>query len=360
MGMAQSSDDYKAITLMASSQYHTVGTLQSIMNTAKERNVQLYRFDLFDIMESCGRHYPYECADCPLFMWRNPYTGTDEEMCLGRGARSDGHYSYRDAVKKYHDVVDQEAFALQYLLLSGSQQGMAYPQYGERNRVKFVQEEHAKEGLEKWTAYAGIDMRGRGRIVVIIESPDLSDGGKHQRWAIAEWANDNNTPSKLIEACKQIKAEVLHEFGIPISVFWAERAAGDLIKDFPGELNAKTIDKEVSSVAYGVGRVRDGMYDNSGVTSLFIDPERCPLLDEAIRLKYKCKKTADGQFDRDAFGKEGEDFADSLRYAYVGGAKLPKHIPEHDSVDHEMRIRAMSDAVSKMDRRISGGRWSPY
>jgi hypothetical protein len=356
--MAQSSGDYQAVTMMASSQYHSVGTLHSLINSAEQRNIKTYRFDLFDIMSSCGHKYPQECGECPLFEWTNPYTGNHEEMCTGRGAIADGHYSYRDALKKFYEIIDPERFALQYLLLTGAQQGMVYPQYEGYAQRSFSG--HTEKELELWSAYAGIDMRGRGRIVAIIESPEVNANGKHERWAIAEWADDNSTPSKLISACKQMKADILHEFGIPITTFWAERAAGDLIKDFPTDLNAKIIEKEVSNVAYGVGLVRDGFFDNMGLTSLYVDPTRCPKLDEAIASRYKCKRTANGEFDRDSFSKDGEDFADALRYAFVGGPQRSQHIPAQDVTDMETRMRVMQASLSRMQTRLGSGRWTPY
>jgi len=362
MGMAQSTDKYPSITMMASSQYHSTGTMQILLNSAEKRNIKVYKFDLFDIMESCGRHYPDQCEGCPLFDWTNPYTNKREEMCKGRGERSDGHYKYRDALKKYHEVLSVESFALQYLLLSGGAHGMAYSQYGSYNQKEFDFSEHSRKDLERWRAFAGIDQRGRGRIVVILESPDLLENDKHLRWAVAEWASDNNTPSKLIAACKKIKQQVLDEFGVPISAFWSEGAAGDLIKDFPNHMNARAIPKDTRNIAYGVGMVRDMFIDNMDVVSLKIDTKRCPRLHQAIDEKYKCKKLPDGNFDRDAFGKEGSDFADALRYACVGGSNYRAGIPmqgteiDDDSVNRNSRMKS---AISSLSNRI-GGRWSPY
>ena len=124
---------------------------------------------------------------------------------------------------------------------------------------------------------------------------------------------------------------MLEEYGLHISAFWAEKASEDLIKDWPNDLNCRTIPKEVASVAYGLGVLRDGFRDNSNTRSLFIDKEKCPGLHSAISKKYKCKKLPDGGYDRDRPDKPGEDYASALRYAYVGGPKplsvgLPQEI----------------------------------
>jgi len=357
MGMAQSTKDYQSVTMMASSQYHSTGTMQMILDKADERNIKVYKFDLFDIMESCGRVYPDECSECPLYEWTNPYTGTREDLCNGRGTRAEGHYTYRDAVKKYHDVIDVESFALQYLLMSGSAQGMVYPQYGSYNRKPFDFNEHSLTDLERWKAFAGIDMRGRGRIVVMLESPDLLENGKKLRWVVAEWKSDKNTPSIIIAACRKIKVDVMARFGIPISVFWGEKAAADLIRGFPKDLGARQIPKEVSSVAYGVSLVRDGFLDNADVVSLKIDQARCKGLDTAISEEYRCKQLPDGTFDRDTFGKKGSDFADALRYAFVGGSKTSAPLPEQDTMPARNRSEFMRESI---DNAFGGGRWSPY
>jgi len=155
-----------------------------------------------------------------------------------------------------------------------------------------------------------------------------------------------------------MKRKVLHDFGIPIGAFWGESAGGDLLRGFPRELNAKPINKEVVNVLYGIGQLRDAFMDSLGVPSLFIDPERCPGLDNALAKLYKCKKLPDGGFDRDKPGKAGEDYADCLRYGYVGGYSVPTHLPESQPGDDFRDERSVTTLDAEV--RYQNNRWNPY
>jgi len=352
--MPQTKGKYQSVTAMASSQYHSTGLMQSLLEDADEKGIAVYRFDIFDVMENCGRSYPAECANCPLFIWNNPYTLAREELCKGRGSISDGHYKYRDVVSKF-SLISAESFAMQSLLMSGSNQGMVYSQYGEHNRKEFNQAQH---DMTKWKAFAGVDMRGSGRIVVILESPDYADNGRPIRWCVAEWADDNNTPSKIIEAAKVMRRRIMREFGIPLGAYWGERAGADLIRGFPKELNAKPVDKELVNVMYGIGQLRDAFLDNSGVTSLFIDVERCPGLDNTLSNGYKCKKKPDGSYDRDTPAKNNEDYADCLRYGYLGGWVMPTHLPDAQPGDDTGG--SIGSGIHNAVVKYSGNRWDPY
>ena len=348
--MPQTKNKYQSVTAMASSQYHSTGLMQVLLEDADEKGISVYRFDVFDVMESCGRSYPAECATCPLFTWNNPYTLAKEELCKGRGEISDGHLKYRDVVSKF-SVISAESFAMQSLLLSGSNQGMVYSQYGEHNRKEFDPKQY---DLTRWKAFAGVDMRGHGRIVVMLESPDYADNGKPIRWCVAEWADDNSTPSKIVEAARVMKRRIMREFGLPLSGFWGERSGADLIRDFPKELNAKPVPKEMVNVMYGIGQLRDAFLDNSGVTSLFIDDKRCPGLDNTLAKNYKCKKKPDGSYDRDTPEKDKEDYADALRYCDLGGASVPTHLPDSQPGDD---FREMAGA-QMADEKYIGNKWN--
>jgi hypothetical protein len=368
--MPQSNKKYKSTTVMASSQYHASGTLQNLLDKAKESGIAIYRFDIFDIMESCGKRYPVECGDCPFHTWRNPFTGSMEELCKGRGERSNGHYPFEDAKSKFA-TIDAESFAMQSLLMSGRHQGMVYTQYGLHNKVeitpgaatitiKYADGREEERDISTWRAFAGIDMRSHGRIVVVLESPEILPNGKHPRYCVAEWSDDMSTPSKLIDACEVMKKRVLQDFGVPISAFWGELAAADMIKGFPPELNAKPIAKENVNVMSGVGKLRDAFMDNSQTPSLFIDQTRCPDLHESLSKLYKCKKLSDGTFNRDAFGDEGSHSSDALRYAYVGSYVSPTSLPRHESGNKEAQYEQMHRSIANLQAKYSGGRWSPY
>lgn len=348
--MPMSKNGYESLIVMASSQYHSTGTMQDMIDDAEEKGIAIYEFDIFDVMQSCGYEYPAECEKCPLYKWNNPYTGKEEELCKGRGAEANGHYSYRDVVTKFL-TTSADNFALQYLLLTGSKQGLVYPQYSDDNRRTFPPED--AEDLSKWSCYAGVDQRSRGRIVVIAERPPRVYNGEEiiERWAIAEWHNNSSTPNKLIQAAQRLKYQMLEEFGLHLNVFWAEKAAEDLMSDWPRDLHGKTIPKEVYNVAYGLGVIRDLIRNNAGVSQLFIDPERCPMLDNVISNVYQCKQIK-GVYDHDRPANKGGDFADALRYAIVGGRQKFSTLPNPD--------RQMSGTGGWRNYSNISNKWNPH
>jgi hypothetical protein len=194
---------------------------------------------------------------------------------------------------------------------------------------------------------------------VILESPNYADNGRKIRWVVDEWADDSNTPSKIIKAASDMKQKIFNEFGIVIGAFWGESAGADLLRGFPKKLNARPIPKEVVNVLYGINMLRDAFFDNLGISSLFVDPERCPGLDDALANIYKCKKLPDGGFDRDRPGKAGEDWGDSLRYGYLGGYVTPTHLPESQPGD-DFRDRRRRGGLPAAEIKYAGNKWNPF
>jgi len=332
--MPMTSRGYDAMTLMASSQYHSYGTMQALRSESKKRGIELYEYDILDVMESCGKSYPAECKECPLYTWENPYTGVEEELCAGRGSQAVGHYRFRDVISKFVST-DPETFALQNLLMRGQSQGMVYPQFSRVRHIKPFPPEGAS--LDKWTAFAGVDLRSRGRVVVIAQAPGTLDNGKRLRWCIDEWSDDAATPSTIRRAAREIRERVIQQWGLHISVFWMERTASDEAKDWVDEgLNGRTVQKERSNVSYGIGYCRDYLRDVSSTTSVYFD-KKCHGLITSLADIYHCKRIKDASgnlaYDRDTPDDEGSDFPDAWRYAMVGGSLGAAHLPDHGGDD---------------------------
>jgi hypothetical protein len=339
---------YPSQTVMASSQYASFGTLQTLLDEAPSRGIKVYECDLFDIMQPCGRSYPRQCQDCPLYEWHNPYTGKKEELCKGRGAKSDGHYAYKDACDKILITTDLETFALQMLLLRGTSQGLVYNTFNKDTHVRAFPPSGVD--LSKWKCWAGIDLRTHGRIEVMAEAPEILKNGKKLRWVIDEWTDDQSTPSTIRKAAFEMREDVRARWGLELDVFWMEPSAADEATDWQKTgLNGRITPKEVRNVIYGIKQVRDALLDVDGNASLFFDP-RCARLIEEVGKKYRCVQKPDGAFDRDRPEKKFDHASDSMRYAYVGGSVVES---EH-LIDQPTRAGWWDTA--------GGGRskWSPY
>ena len=322
---------FSAQVAMGSSQYHSFGPLQALLDSADERGIEVYEYDLLDIIQPCGRSYPKECKECPFYVWTNPFSGQEEELCHGRGAKSGGHYAYQDAVDKMLATHNLENFALQNLLMKGTSQGLVYGNvFDEDSHVQSFPPIGAD--LTGWKCFAGVDLRTKGRIEVIAEAPQVMPNGKKLRWVIKEWADNNSTPSRIRSAAFEMRQRVREEHGLSLEVFWMESAAADEAKDWQTiGLNGRIIPKEVRSVAYGIGQVRDAFRDVHNYTSLYIDPG-CTILILALTKGYHCKSKPDGTFDRDTPAPPHSHGPDALRYACLGGAiKPPARLPEPDA-----------------------------
>jgi hypothetical protein len=338
---------YQSRTIMGSSQYFSFGTMQMLLDSAPERGIDVYEFDLFDVMESCGRRYPHQCKGCPFYYWTNPYTGEEEELCMGRGSRSSGHYAYKDAIDKFDLTTNLEDFALQNLLMRGVSQGLVYTVFNKDRHVRQFPPEGAD--LSGWYCFAGVDLRTRGRIEVLAEAPGILESGKPMRWVVSEWADDNATPNKIRTAAFAMREQVREQFGLDLRVFWMEHSASDEAADWRKlGLNGHPAPPDKRNVMYGIGQIRDALHDHAtGVTSLFIDPS-CTDLIFSLEKGYHCKRAADGTFDRDKPDSHHEDSPDALRYAYIGGPI--KMIPR------------LPDQAARGDWTASAGssKWAPY
>ena len=219
--MPVSKGPYRSQTVMGSSQYARFGTLRTLISQASKRGLKVYKFDLFDIMQSCGRNYPSECQGCPFYIWKNPYTGEEEELCKGRGAQAGGHYTYQDAVNKMMMTQNMESFALQNLLLQGISQGLVIGTFDPKKHVKAFPPDGVD--LSTWRAFGGIDLRSNGRIEIVAEAPGMLPNGRRPRWVIREWMDDNASPSKIRSAAFDLRGEIEREYGLQVNVFWMER-----------------------------------------------------------------------------------------------------------------------------------------
>jgi hypothetical protein len=338
---------YSSTILMGSSQYEYYGTLQTLVESADERGIEVYEYDLLDIIEPCGRSYPKECEGCPFYIWTNPFTQKEEELCRGRGARSRGYYPYSDAVDKFLVSTDVELFVLQMFMMRGTSEGLVYSQFSTDTHVKEFPPEGAD--ISAWKFFGGVDLRTKGRVVIIAEAPKVLKNGRRLRWVVDEWADNNSTPSRIREAAFEMRRDIEKRFGKMVDVYWMEAAAGDEAEDWRRiGLNGKIVSKDKRSIMYGVGQIRDAFLDAQGITSLFVDP-RCKKLIYALDKGYQCKRKPDGGFDRDRPEKRFDNSPDALRYAFIGGSQEASRLPDHMS---QMPYRSRYE-------RYQRNKWNP-
>lgn len=311
--MPRSKNGIAAQVHLASSQYHSFGTMAGMMVEAPRRGFQVYEWCLFDIMENCGRRYPTECAGCPLYQWRNPFNGKMEELCKGKGARANGHLPYRDAINKFLSV-DAETAALQLLLIGGSRNGLVYPSYNdEPYPAGHVRELPGGKQWHKWRFWAGVDLRTFSVIECIAQAPNLDV------YIFDEWINERSRPSDARAAAKELKRKWWQERNIDIEIFDLDPSQPDEAGDWVQLDGIPARPAMRRPIMYGVRLIRDGLADVQGNATLFAS-ERCERLRlEWSKLYHLKKNSMTGKFDQDAPEDEENHASDAARYGIATG-----------------------------------------
>lgn len=323
--MPRSRGGISAQVHLASSQYQGFGTMAGLMVEAKKRGLTVYEWCLFDIMQVCP-HCPNPARDndgravCPLYEWRNPYTGEIEELCKGRGERSNGHLPYSDACNKFL-LVDAETAAMQLLLVGGSRNGLVYPAFEDAAYPAGHLRELPDGPLRGWRFWAGVDLRTHSVIECIAQDPRLN------HWYFDEWSNERATPSATREAAKALRDKWRGERGIEIEIFDLDPSQPDEAKDWVSLEGLSAQPAARHPILYGLRLIRNGLADSQGNRTLFVS-ERCERLRlEWGKLYHLERNNMTGQFDPDRPAKGDDHAADSARYAIATGPPKRKIAP---------------------------------
>lgn len=316
--MPRSRGEIAAQVHLASSQYHGFGTMAGLLAEAPARGLQVYEWCLFETMQRCP-HCPNPDRDhdgraaCPLFEWRNPYTGEVEELCRGRGARSAGHLPYADAINKFL-LVDTETAAMQLLLEGGSRNGLVYPAFTDEPHPAGHLRELPRE-VRGWRCWAGVDPRTNSAIECIAQDPR----GNH--WYFDEWFDDNATQTKRIDAARRLREE-WRARGVLIESFQMDPSMPDEVRDWEAAgLPATTAARHPT--VYGIGLIRNGLQNAVDPTregpEIYVS-ERCLRLRlEWGQLYHLERNKMTGKFDPDRPADEDDHASDAARYALASG-----------------------------------------
>lgn len=316
--MPRSKGKIVAQTHLASSQYNSFGTMAGLLVEAPQKGFRVYEWCLFDVMQQCphcpngGPAWPQGKAKCPLFQWKNPFKGNMEPLCQGRGARSNGHLPYLDAVDKFLNV-DAETAALQLLLIGGSRSGLVYPSYEDEPYPAGHLRELPDGRLDGWQFWAGVDLRTHSVIECIARDPRLN------HWYFDEWSKEHSVPSETRAAARELRQKWKQKRNINIRLFWLDPSQPDEAEDWPKLVQVPAQPAERYPIIYGIKMIRNGLSDVLGRKTLFVS-ERC----ERLRLEwsklYHLKRNAmTGKFDPDKPEDENNHASDAARYGLTSG-----------------------------------------
>lgn len=127
-GMVSSSKvKYRAQRILTSTRDTMTGVMNKLLESAEERNLKVYFWNVFDAMESCTENFggclclkggTLDKSACPLW----------DAGCHGRAVDSDGVKSYYEVVDIFAGV-DPDTWEAQYVCGAPERRGLVYPTF---------------------------------------------------------------------------------------------------------------------------------------------------------------------------------------------------------------------------------------
>lgn len=119
LSMAQSSDTVRGQNVFFSTRQNAKGSMQRLLDTAGEKNITVYQWNVWEILERCTRRCKGDPkhGDCSVF-----------DFCKGKAHHCAGYYKIDDFVEKVK-VLDQDTFDTEWLNLKPSKAKLVYPKF---------------------------------------------------------------------------------------------------------------------------------------------------------------------------------------------------------------------------------------
>jgi hypothetical protein len=145
MSMSNPNLPYKSQDVFTSTRKSNSGTMQRLINEADERNIKIYSWCIWEVLEKCTRkcEEDEEHGTCPL--WTN-------EVCKGKAHKCVGWYSIDDFIRKAA-LLDRATFEAQW---ENKKPHSGQIVYGDSFNES-THEVHPFEVPNEWKVIAGID-----------------------------------------------------------------------------------------------------------------------------------------------------------------------------------------------------------
>lgn len=298
--MTSSKQGIMGQTWLLSSQYHEVGLMSHLWETAQNKGFKRYQWCLFDVMERCP-----SCLGegCPLYQWTDPVSNEIAPLCKGRGLIAEGHIKYEDAVGKFL-LASPGTFALQQLLHTvRSVRGLVYPQFNSQQHHQPVPADWASDN---WRFFAGVDLRSNAAI----EVGAFWRGTRSPVYIVDEWYEELTTPSRVREAAVALQQKW------KIRRFWPDPTQPDEIREWQLQ-NLPAVAPPRTPIMYGVKLIRDLLRNVLGEPNIFFcsTPRLLWELERGYRVRHN--RGTGTYVDDDPINKDNHA-ADALRYMIVG------------------------------------------
>ncbi len=301
-----SKGDIIAQTVLVSSRYYDYGLLARLKEEAEERDIAIFSWNVWDVMEKCPDH-PNGCESCCLYEWVHPVTMEVEPLCGGDiGPRCRGHMKVADVRNKFR-AASPRTFYIQQLLGEATREGLVLDNFTDVN----LRELPKDMDMEAWDFVAGVNwgwaVGHDATIEVMAQAPD------GDVYFCDEWGMVRALPSDHRNAAVELAKKW------PIKAFWGGADRPDTIATWQehGMRNAMACPRH--KVADAIDRIIDVIADAAGERHFFVSPTKCPELVQDITQRWHYKRGRDGTFSGTP-NTMGEKYAQSMRYAFMGGA----------------------------------------
>ena len=302
-----SKGDISAQTVLVSSRYYDYGLLKRLKDEAEERDIAVYSWGVWDVMQKCA-DYPAGCEACCLREWMHPVTMEMEPLCGGEiGKDCAGHMAVADVRNKFRSG-SPRTFYIQQLLGEAMREGLVLDNFTEAN----LRELPADMDVDAWDFVAGVNwgwaVGHDATIEVMAQAPD------GDMFFCDEWGMTRALPSEHRLAAEEMARRW------PLKMFWGGPDRPDLIAAWQQHGIRNALACERHKVLEGIGAMADMVLDASGGRHLFVSPSRCPELVKDITQRYHYRRGRDGKFTGKP-AKLGDKYFQAARYAFMGGAK---------------------------------------
>ena len=154
LSMTRSSRGIRAQNVFTSTRQHLDGSMQRLLEEAKERGISVYEWNIWESLQRCTRRcfQDPEFGDCPIFAF-----------CQGKAHECDGFYEIGDFINKVRQI-DQDTFDTEWLNKKPSREKLVYNAFNSNLHVLGQEELFNMTGCQYpsryWQRISGIDFGG--------------------------------------------------------------------------------------------------------------------------------------------------------------------------------------------------------
>jgi len=154
LSMIRSSRGIKAQNIFTSTRQHLDGSMQRLLDEAKQRGITVYEWNIWESLERCTRRcfQDPKYGDCPVFAF-----------CQGKAHACDGFYAIEDFINKVRQI-DKDTFETEWTNSKPSREKLVYPSFNENVHIIGPKELFKKFGVaypsQYWPRICGTDFGG--------------------------------------------------------------------------------------------------------------------------------------------------------------------------------------------------------